>query len=116
MYCNKWKLTVNSSKTKITIFGRKKRRTEKLIFTYDGKNIEIVDHFKYLGVIFNYTGNFDLCRKNLNQQGSKAMFSLLSKCNVLELPLDLQFELFDKMIVPVLRYGCEVWGTKIIAC
>ena len=25
------------------------------------------------------------------------------------LPLDIQIELFDKLIVPILLYGCEVW-------
>ena len=25
------------------------------------------------------------------------------------LPLDIQVELFDRLIVPILLYGCEVW-------
>ena len=38
------------------------------------------------------------------------MFSLLKKIRTLNLPLDLQLELFDKMIKPILLYGAEVWG------
>ena len=38
------------------------------------------------------------------------MFSLLSKARKLQLPLDLQCHLFDTCVIPVLLYGCEVWG------
>ena len=48
--------------------------------------------------------------KDLYDQSSRAMFSLMSKCCKLDLPLDIQFELFDKTIIPLLTYGCEVWG------
>jgi len=111
-YCNRWKLTVNASKTKITIFGGKKVKNRKYNFKFDGKDLELVDEFKYLGVVFKYNGNFDVCRKSLYDQASKAMFALLSKCNLLELPIDVQLELFDSMVVPIMLYGCEVWGTK----
>jgi hypothetical protein len=77
---------------------------------YDGKSVDIVDSFKYLGVIFNFNGKFDLCQKNLREQGCKAMFALLSRCNTLNLPIDLQLDLFDKMVVPILTYGGEIWG------
>ena len=38
------------------------------------------------------------------------MFSLLSKCQSFSVPLDLQCEIFDKLVVPILLYGSEVWG------
>ena len=49
-YCLKWRLNVNVEKTKIVIFGRKPRRS--CLFKYREQCIEIVDEFKYLGVIF----------------------------------------------------------------
>ena len=39
------------------------------------------------------------------------MFGVLSNCNALELTLDLQLEMFDCMVMPILAYGCEVWGS-----
>ena len=33
----------------------------------------------------------------------------LVKIRKLMLPLDIQTELFDRLIVPILLYGCEVW-------
>ena len=38
------------------------------------------------------------------------MFLLIRKLKSLALSVDLQLELFDKMIKPILLYGSEVWG------
>ena len=79
------------------------------IFQYEGKDLEIVQEFKYLGVIFNYNGSFVKNRKHVYEQAQRAMFSLLRQ---LDLPLDIQLELFDTLIMPILTYGCEVWGCE----
>ena len=34
----------------------------------------------------------------------------MSKRRKLELPMDIQLDLFDKPILPIMTYGCEVWG------
>ena len=46
---------------------------------------------------------------SLYDKASRALFGLLKKCRKLMLPLDIQIELFDRLIVPILLYGCEVW-------
>ena len=38
------------------------------------------------------------------------MFSLLTKSRRLSLPVDIQCELFEKIVLPILLYGSEVWG------
>ena len=38
------------------------------------------------------------------------MFALLKKSKELDLPIDLQLELFDSLTLPIMLYGCEVWG------
>ena len=38
------------------------------------------------------------------------MFSVLRKSRKLQLPVDLQIQLFDSMVVPILLYGSEVTG------
>ena len=43
------------------------------------------------------------------------MFALLRRSRQLDLPIDLQLELFDSLIMPILLYGCEIWGFKNIS-
>ena len=43
-------------------------------------------------------------------QAEKAVNSLIKKSRSLLLPLDMQFELFEKLVKPILLYGSEVWG------
>ncbi|MEW8544526.1 MAG: hypothetical protein AB2693_13435, partial [Candidatus Thiodiazotropha sp.] len=43
-------------------------------------------------------------------QANKALFALLKKAQSLQLPYDIQLDLFDKTIKPILLYGAEVWG------
>ena len=37
------------------------------------------------------------------------MFALLRRSRQLDLPIDLQLELFNSSIMPILLYGCEIW-------
>ena len=109
-YCETWKLEINCSKTKITIFSRSKINHDNFDFKYGNQTIETVDSYKYLGVILNYNGSFRLALDNLRSQASRAMFSLISKTRRLGLSIETQLDLFDKTILPIMLYGCEIWG------
>ena len=72
-------------KAKVTIFGNRKAKTDNYRFIYDNKHLEIVDTYKYLGVLFKYNGKFNDHKKLLKAQANKAMFSLLNKSRRLHL-------------------------------
>ena len=38
------------------------------------------------------------------------MFSLITKSRRLDVPIDITLDLFDKLVLPILMYGSEVWG------
>ena len=114
-YSSLWKLNVNRSKTKTVIFGSNTRSIRnEYIFYYYGELLEIVTCYKYLGLLFCNNGNFYRSNVQLKDQAEKAMFSLLNKSNELGLPIDVQLELFDKTVLPVMLYGCEIWGYENI--
>ena len=50
---------------------------------------------------------------NIDRQISKAkraLYALTTKSGRLLLPIDILFKLFEKMVVPILLYGSEVYG------
>ena len=74
-----------------------------------GENvIEVVGEYVYLGVIFNYNGLFTKAINKQITQAKKAMFALLEKAKILKLPIDITYELFERMVLPILLYGSEV--------
>ena len=82
-----------------------------MFFTYEGKIIEIVSIFFYLGITFATGGSFAETHKTLSGQALKAIFKLNQ---YLYSFTDLQpkhvLALFYKLILPILTYGGEVWG------
>ena len=112
-YCNEWKLEVNSDKTKIAIFGNRRANPD-LMFKFGDNNLEVVNSFRYLGVTFSYNGGFAKAKLEIKSQATRAMFSLVSKCRKLKLPIDTQLELFDSTVLPIMLYGAEVWGQEKI--
>ena len=110
-YCDKWKLQTNADKTKVVIFSKQKVKAD-IVFRIGDKELEIVEEFKYLGVTFKYNGNFNNNLEALKEQGNRAMHSVIKYARINKLPIKLQFDLFDKMVMPVILYGCEIWGYK----
>ena len=108
-YCKDWDLTVNTDKTKIVIFARGKV-TIYPAFLFGHNHLEVVDEYTYLGTVFNYNGSFSKAISKQVLQASKAFYGLLSKIKKLRLPVDLALELFDHLVLPIMLYGCEVWG------
>ena len=108
-YCEEWKLKVNVDKSKIVIFsrGRLPRNHE---FKYRGTQLEIVNEFNYLGVLLNRNGNFQKAKKEAANKGLKAMYEVLKLGRLHCLSIKTQLDLFDKMVVPCLLYGSEIWG------
>ena len=49
IYCSQWKLKVNHEKTKVVIFGDKSKHPS--LIKFNDQPLEVVDCFKYLGVI-----------------------------------------------------------------
>ena len=112
LYSDKWKLQIIADKIKVLVFAEIKMNKRNINFTIGGESIEIVDEFKYLGFRFSYNWNFHTNIKDSEIQGNRALFSVIKKARKENLPADMQFELSDRMVIPVILYGCEIWGYK----
>ena len=76
MYCTKWKLKLNTLKSKIIVFNKTGRMSH-TIFKYGNYSVECVKSYKYLGIEFSIAGNFTEAKCNL---GKKAMKSTVLLC------------------------------------
>ena len=108
-YCKASGLQINASKSKVLVFSRGKIKNKPVI-TFNEHVLEVVDHYVYLGIKFNYNGSFNVAIKHLHDIASRAMFVILKKGRSMNLDIDIQLKLFDSVVVPILLYGCEVWG------
>ena len=113
-FCKKWGLIVNLSKTKVMVFrnGGTLRQNEKWYF--NGSRLEVVSMYKYLGVVFTPKLVWSECQKTLAMQAQRGLFLIRKFSYACDgLPVDLHFELFDSMILPILLYSSEIWGFNV---
>ena len=108
-YCKEWDLRANARKTKIMIFSRGKVRKTRVI-SIGAKELERVDEFTYLGVVFRYNGSFQATIRNNIEKARKAFFRLKQLNRTLCLRAPVMLTLLEKVIEPILLYGSEIWG------
>ena len=75
-YSSEWRLDVNFQKTKVIVCSWLKLPSDKYYFYYGLNSIEITENYKYLGVIFNHNGRFQLAASSLTDKAKKAYFAL----------------------------------------
>ena len=61
--CSLWKLKINYDKTKILVFGDRTRRNRNIVV--DNHEIETVDSFKFLGVMFSKSRKFAMANSHV---------------------------------------------------
>ena len=64
-YCNRWKITVNTEKTKIMVFRKGGILPRNLRFFYNNQELEIIKSFSYLGIVFTPGVHFQMLKQLL---------------------------------------------------
>ena len=117
LYTKKWKLQINLKKTKILIFGTQYQRRQ-FISTkwFFGDNpLDCVNEYTYLGLTFHCGGNFKIATTMLYNKALRAYNCLMQKLsNAENIPIKTLLKLFYSVVVPVLLYGCEIWGVCLL--
>jgi hypothetical protein len=104
-------LTVNLEKSKIVVFRKGGYIAGREKWFYNNAILKIVNHYKYLGVIFSTGLTFSYSLEDMATRAKKGVFGLLKLIWTLgnQSPRFF-FKLFDSQIQPMLTYGSEVWG------
>ena len=109
-YCKKWKLKVNTDKTKILIFNKSGRLMKKHCFIFESEELEIVQEFKYLGIVIKASGIFTKGISELSNKALKVLFMIRKKFQSSFIFPTLQCRLFDTCVKPILLYCTEIWS------
>ena len=112
-YLKKKGLELNVEKTKVMEFrkaGGRRKKTE--LFWEEGKKIEKVKEFKYLGYVLK-ADNSDEHIKNLGAKG-KAKIGIVWSLGERKFKNSWKrrMRLFDALVQSVMMYGAEIWGWK----
>ena len=82
----------------------------KSVFLFNGKPLENVAKYKYLGIEFSSSGSWSSAIANISNRGKKALYLLKGYICSGNIKPGLGLKLFDQMIRPILCYGSEIWS------
>ena len=101
-YCKKWKLNINTKKTKCMIFS-KGTNIKNTKFLLHGRNIMNTKEYKYLGITINSKNcTFTPTLNDLSCKANKAIYSLFAKLPIKMMPIKTMLKIFDACITPIL--------------
>ena len=90
------------------VFEHKHSHSAPILF--EGEEIERVEAFKYLGILFHETRGLSCATEQVTVSARKALFAMYANCRFLHIhDPQLRCQLFDALIRPILSYACEVW-------
>lgn len=105
------KLTVNLNKTKVMIFRKGGHLSKAERWFYKGKQIEIVNSYKYLGFTLTTKLSFDTALEEFAGRAKRKVVEIMKSMWRLEcFDVSLFFKLFDAQVKPMLLYASEIWG------
>jgi len=113
MWCQRWHMTVNQTKTQVMHFRASSKPCTKKRFTYAGTELQIVPCYRYVGLELNEHLDFTHTANTLASAGSRALGGIIHKFFKMNgMNYATYLKLFDTCVAPVLNYGSEIWGFK----
>ena len=110
-WCMDWQISCNLEKTKVVHFRNHQKRRTNTIFHLNGKPLETVSEYKYLGLFFDEFLTFNYAVSILSKSAHRALSGVISKIqNIKDLPIKVFTKLYESCVLPILSYGSSVWG------
>ena len=108
-WCSKNKLTINTRKTKLMVFGTRERvkRSKKACLYVNNDKLQMVPSFKYLGVLLDSTLTYNLHIKSLIRS---ILHKVLAKVKTY-LKDEVALQIYKSMILPFLDYADVVFDS-----
>ena len=103
-------LTISTKKSKTMIFNPTGKHIKKQ-FTIEGKALESVNTFCYLGFDVKPSGTVKHAMNTLNEKAKKALRPLMCAIARFNIPAKTSIRLFHTFISPIILYNVENWGS-----
>ncbi len=112
-WCSKWRLRINEGKSNIVHFRNRRKQRTSNNFQLCGKELNIVDKYKYLGIIMNEFLDYTVTADILAGAAGRALGGVISKFRNMK---NVCFKTFSKLyhtsVTTVMDYCSAVWGFK----
>ena len=105
--CERRKLNVNVSKSKVMWCNREGRQG--LHISLNGKRLEEVNCFRYLGVDVKSDGRSEVEVAHRMEKGMQVFGALGSVWKGKGVSVEAKVGMYESIVVPTVLYGCETW-------
>lgn len=110
-YFETWNLQINLEKSKIMIFSGGGRMAKNERWFYHGQQIEVVNEYKYLGVILttklSWAKHFKLKFAQATTALNATWWKLLGNRNIAH---SVKYKIFNTTMQSIMCYAAQVWG------
>jgi hypothetical protein len=117
LWCNSWEMKVNISKTKVVHFRPQSTVRTDFEFKCGGECLEVVNQYKYLGLLFTEFMDYEKMAKKVAESASRALGMLIAKDKAQGgMPFQVFKHLYDGLVQSVMNFGAGIWGHREYAC
>ena len=115
-WCLNWGLAINFDKSKVIHFRNASHPRTEYNFHCGQSHVDIIDQYKYLGVVFTEHLDFMQMSKTVAQSASRALGLLISKDKSFGgMPFECFTQCYNATVQAIIDYSAAIWGTKSIS-
>ena len=112
-WCDNWNVQVNCEKSAVIHFRPHSKTQTTHSFTCGNNDINVLNSYKYLGLVLTDSLNSELTVKSVAQSANRALGLLICKVKTNGgVPYECFVKLFDRLVWPIISYGASIWGTR----
>ncbi len=116
-WCHKWRLSVNTDKTKVMHFRNEAKPRSNYAININGSMLEYVSDYKYLDTLLNEYLDFSKTAELLANSVGRALGAVINKVKAnKDFGYKTYSTLVDSCVMPILLYASGVWCLDKYRC
>ena len=117
IWCEKWRLEVNMTKTNILHVRAKRKPQSKFMFLFNRNPVSYCQFYKYLGCTINEFLDFNFTTQVQADSAGRALSSIITKMIKNQgFPFNVYSILYQACVCSISEYGSEVFGFQEYDC